>query len=142
MNRAIYLSEGFQRVGFMYRQLGGKKKHNTYVEWNDNFFPEGKMGVYIMCDGEEVMKIGETQNLRHRFQCYESHSGPTNSMVRESMEETKVYTILFIECPSFEVGFAGVKVPSGINYRILEKKLLEQYVAETQVLPKWNKGIQ
>jgi len=80
--------------------------------------------------------------MRDRFSCYESHTGQTNVMVRESMEWENVYPILFLECPSFEVTFGGVKVPTGINYRILEKKLIEQYVGSTGSLPKWNKGIQ
>lgn len=137
-----YLLNGFTLVGTIVKYLGGKKKHNTYVDWVEGFIAEGKMGVYILSDGNQILKIGETQNLRHRFQCYESHTGPTNVMVRESMEMDRNYKILFIECPSFEVGFAGVKVPNGINYRILEKKLLEQYRDAAGLLPIWNKGVQ
>ena len=55
---------------------------------------------------------------------------------------TDMVSVLFLECPSSEVGFGGVKVPSGINYRILEKQLLKQYQSKMEALPKWNKGIQ
>ena len=63
-------------------------------------------------------------------------------MIRENIEMNDIVTVLFLECPSYEVGFGGVKVPSGINYRILEKKLLKQYQSKMQALPIWNKGIQ
>jgi len=53
-----------------------------------------------------------------------------------------MYPLLFLECPSYMVGFGGVEVPSGINYRILEKNLIKQYIAENEELPIWNKGIQ
>jgi len=142
MHSKHYLDNGFEVVGSMTKYEGGKKKHDTYVTWNDDFDAEGKMGVYIITHSIQILKIGETQNLRHRFSCYESHTGPTNKMVRENMEYSKTYNILFIECPSFEVGFAGVKVPSGINYRFLEKKLIEQYRDSVGSLPIWNKGVQ
>ena|SRR6056300_794611 len=137
-----YIENGFKLVGKIVKTDSSKKKHKTDVEWLEGFNADGKMGVYIMTSDENIMKIGESQNLRHRFQCYESHTGPTNKMVRENMEYQKEYGILFLECPSFEVGFGGVKVPSGINYRFLEKKLIEQYRDNVGSLPVWNKGVQ
>ena len=113
------------------------------MKYRETFNPENKMGVYILADDKNnILKIGETQNMRHRFSCYESHSGPTNKMIRENIEINDIVTVLFLECPSYEVGFGGVNVPSGINYRILEKKLLKQYQSNMQALPRWNKGIQ
>lgn len=143
MTKQHYLDNGFEVVGRMIKDsTNDKKKYGVYVSWNDEFEPLKKMGVYIIADENEICKIGETQNAKDRFQCYESHSGPTNAMVRESMTKDVTYDILFIECPSYNVGFAGVRVPSGINYRFLEKALLKQYVKEVGNLPKWNKGIQ
>lgn len=143
MTKEHYLQNGFEVVGKMVKDSSNsKKKYGVYVTWNEDFEPLKKMGVYIITNGCEIMKIGETQNAKDRFQCYESHSGPTNAMVRESMLGDITYDILFIECPSYNVGFAGVRVPSGINYRFLEKALLKQYVDKHQALPKWNKGIQ
>ena len=137
-----YIENGFKYVGLLSKSSTSSKKHKTDIKWTDDFHPEGRMGVYIIAVDDEVLKIGETQNMRDRFSCYESHTGQTNVMVRESMEWENVYPILFLECPSLEVTFGGVKVPTGINYRILEKKLIEQYVGSTGSLPKWNKGIQ
>lgn len=137
-----YIANGFKYVGLLTKSETSSKKHKTDIKWTEDFYPEKKMGVYIIALDNEVLKIGETQNMRDRFSCYESHNGPTNTMVRESMEWEEVYKVLFLECPSFEVTFGGVKVPAGINYRILEKKLIEQYVGQTGSLPKLNKGIQ
>lgn len=143
MNKPHYLSNGFKVVGTLSKDsTNTKKKNSVYVDWVEGFDPTDKMGVYILFENETILKIGESQNLKHRFQCYESHSGPTNQMVRESMNDNQSYGIMFIECPSYEVGFAGVKVPSGINYRFLEKALLSQYVEKESQLPKLNKGIQ
>lgn len=143
MNRKHYLDNGFEIVGSITRDSSlGKKKYDVYVQWLPEFEAEGKMGVYIIFRDNVIYKIGETQNLKHRFQCYESHSGPTNVMVRENIDDVASYGIMFIECPSYNVGFAGVRVPSGINYRFLEKALLKQYVENLGELPKWNKGIQ
>ena len=139
-----YLDNGFIFAGFIVKNESIKKKHKTKMFWEEGFDTKGKMGVYILANGplthKNILKIGESQNLFHRFQCYESHTGPTNTFVRDSMEFDKPIKVLFLECPSFEVGFGGVKVPSGINYRILEKKLIEQYELQNQSLPIWNKG--
>jgi hypothetical protein len=140
LNYQHYLNVGFQFVGFLTKSEMVKKKYKVEMRWMETFNPENKMGVYILAKEDQILKIGESQNLRHRFSCYESHSGPTNVMIRENIKEDDLISILFLECPSYEVGFGGVKVPSGINYRILEKNLLKQYEFETQTLPKWNKG--
>ena len=143
MNIDHYKLNGFKLVGQMTKNLSvGKKKHNVYVTYKDNFEPKGKKGVYIISYGDDVMKIGESENLHNRFQCYESHTGPTNVFVRESMTEHKFYDIYFIECPHYKVGFAGVTVDSGINYKTVEKELLTQYKNERGFVPSWNKGIQ
>jgi len=142
MDKNHYLNVGFKFVGYMYKSETVKKKHKVAVEWLETFDPTEKMGVYIICSDDKVLKIGESQNLRHRFSCYESHSGQTNKMVRENMEKNHMYPLLFLECPSYIVGFGGVEFPSGINYRILEKNLIKQYIAENEELPIWNKGIQ
>lgn len=143
MNIDHYKSNGFKLVGQMTKNLSvGKKKHNVYVTYKDDFEPKGKKGVYIISYGDDVMKIGESENLHNRFQCYESHTGPTNVFVRESMTEHKFYDIYFIECPHYKVGFAGVTVDSGINYKTVEKELLTQYKNERGFVPAWNKGIQ
>lgn len=145
MNISHYESEGFTKVGLLTKDSGYnfKRKYGVQTTWLGDFDPLKKMGVYILAteDGE-VLKIGESQNLDHRFRCYESHTGITNVRVREHMEELVDYEIYFIECPSYEVGFAGVKVPSGISYKFLEKKLLEQYRDKTGEIPAWNRGIQ
>lgn len=143
MNIDHYKLNGFKLVGQMTKNLSvGKKKHNVYVTYKDDFEPKGKKGVYIISYGDDVMKIGESENLHNRFQCYESHTGPTNVFVRESMTEHKFYDIYFIECPHYKVGFAGVTVDSGINYKTVEKELLTQYKNERGFVPAWNKGIQ
>ena len=138
-----YIKVGFKLTGFLIKSDSVKKKYKVEMRWKETFDPNNKMGVYILADNKNnILKIGETQNMAHRFSCYESHSGPTNKMIRENMEMNDAITILFLECPSYNVGFGGVEVPSGINYRILEKNLLKQYQSRMQVLPKWNKGIQ
>ena len=138
-----YISNGFEFVGQMSKDSSiGKKKHNVYVTYNEDFDPKGKKGVYIISDGYTVLKIGESENLHNRFQCYESHTGPTNQFVRESMDEKEYYDIYFIECPSYVVGFAGVQVDTGISYKALEKQLLRQYRENVGNVPVWNKGIQ
>ena len=143
MNVEHYLSVGFQYSGFLYKAESVNKKYKVEMKYRETFIPDNKMGVYILADDKNnILKIGETQNLRHRFSCYESHSGPTNKMIRENIKMNDIVTVLFLECPSYEVGFGGVKVPSGINYRILEKNLLKQYQSRMQALPRWNKGIQ
>ena len=143
MNIDHFKLNGFKLVGQMTKNLSvGKKKHNVYVTYKDDFEPKGKKGVYIISYGDDVMKIGESENLHNRFQCYESHTGPTNVFVRESMTEHKFYDIYFIECPHYKVGFAGVTVDSGINYKTVEKELLTQYKNERGFVPAWNKGIQ
>jgi len=143
MNIDHYKSNGFELVGQITKNLSiGKKKHNVYVTYKEGFEPKGKKGVYIISYGDDVMKIGESENLHNRFQCYESHTGPTNVFIRESMTEHKFYDIYFIECPHYKVGFAGVTVDSGINYKTVEKELLTQYKNERGFVPSWNKGIQ
>lgn len=138
-----YIDNGFELVGNMTKNYEvGKKKHSVYVTYKDNFEPKGKKGVYIISYGDTVLKIGESENLKHRFQCYESHIGSTNVFVRENMQEHKFYNIYFIECPHYKVGFAGVTVDSGINYKTVEKQLLRQFVSNTGNKPIWNKGIQ
>ena len=143
MNIDHYKSNGFELVGQITKNLSiGKKKHNVYVTYKEGFEPKRKKGVYIISYGDDVMKIGESENLHNRFQCYESHTGPTNVFIRESMTEHKFYDIYFIECPHYKVGFAGVTVDSGINYKTVEKELLTQYKNERGFVPSWNKGIQ
>jgi len=143
MNIIHYKSVGFELVGKMVKDPAqGKKKHNVYVSYVDDFDPKKKKGVYIIANSLQVLKIGESENLHHRFQCYESHSGPTNMFIRESMENLKEYGIYFIECPSIKVGYGGVIVDSGIQYKDLEKKLLLQYKESVGKVPMWNKGIQ
>jgi hypothetical protein len=139
-----YILNGFKLVGKMTKDYKiGKKKHNVYVTYNDvNFDPLKKKGVYIIAEKDQVLKIGESENLKHRFQCYESHTGNTNIFVRESMREHVKYDVYFIECPSYVVGFAGVQVDTGISYKALEKQLLRQYKKATGSVPIWNKGIQ
>jgi len=142
MNLDHYRQVGFKQVAFMTKDVTiGKKKHNVYVNYMD-YEPKGKKGVYMITKGDDVLKIGETENLQNRFQCYESHTGPTNVYIRESMEEILNYSIYFIECPSYVVGFAGVEVDTGISYRALEKQLLRQYKEINGNVPIWNKGIQ
>ena len=58
------------------------------------------------------------------------------------MREHIKYGVYFIECPYYEVGFAGVVVDSGINYKTVEKQLLRQYREVKGNVPIWNKGIQ
>ena len=143
MNIVHYKSVGFELVGKMVIDpVQGKKKHNVYVSYVDDFDPKKKKVVYIIANSLQVLKIGESENLHHRFQCYESHSGPTNMFIRESMENLKEYGIYFIECPSIKVGYGGVIVDSGIQYKDLEKKLLLQYKEREGKVPMWNKGIQ
>jgi len=143
MNIDYYKENGFELVGQMTKNTSlGKKKHNVYVTYKPNFDPKRKKGVYIISYGDDVMKIGESENLHNRFQCYESHSGPTNAFIRENMTEHKFYNIYFIECPHYKVGFAGVIVDSGINYKTVEKELLKQFVDKKGKVPAWNKGIQ
>lgn len=140
-----YESEGFKKVGLLTKDplFNQNRKYGVQTTWLGEFEPKNKMGVYILASATgEILKIGESQNLDHRFRCYESHTGVTNVRVREHMEEMTDYSIYFIECPSYEVGFAGVKVPSGISYKFLEKKLLEQYRDITGEIPPWNRGIQ
>ena len=142
MNLDHYRQVGFKQVAFMTKDVTiGKKKHNVYVNYMD-YEPKGKKGVYMITKGDNILKIGETENLQNRFQCYESHTGPTNVYIRESMEEILNYSIYFIECPSYVVGFAGVEVDTGISYRALEKQLLRQYKEINGNVPIWNKGIQ
>ena len=142
MNLDHYREVGFKQVAFMTKDVTiGKKKHNVYVNYMD-YEPKGKKGVYMITKGDDILKIGETENLQNRFQCYESHTGPTNVYIRESMEEILNYSIYFIECPSYVVGFAGVEVDTGISYRALEKQLLRQYKEINGNVPIWNKGIQ
>tara|TARA_B100001559_G_scaffold259670_1_gene224336 strand:- start:200 stop:628 length:429 start_codon:yes stop_codon:yes gene_type:complete len=142
MNLDHYRQVGFKQVAFMTKDVTiGKKKHNVYVNYMD-YEPKGKKGVYMITKGDDILKIGETENLQNRFQCYESHTGPTNVYIRESMEEILNYSIYFIECPSYVVGFAGVEVDTGISYRALEKQLLRQYKEINGNVPIWNKGIQ
>ena len=142
MNLDHYRQVGFKQVAFMTKDVTiGKKKHNVYVNYMD-YEPKGKKGVYMITKGDDILKIGETENLQNRFQCYESHTGPTNIYIRESMEEILNYSIYFIECPSYVVGFAGVEVDTGISYRALEKQLLRQYKEINGNVPIWNKGIQ
>ena len=142
MNLDHYRQVGFKQVAFMTKDVTiGKKKHNVYVNYMD-YEPKGKKGVYMITKGDDILKIGETENLQNRFQCYESHTGPTNIYIRESMEEVLNYSIYFIECPSYVVGFAGVEVDTGISYRALEKQLLRQYKEINGNVPIWNKGIQ
>lgn len=137
-----YKEVGFEKVAFMTKDLTiGKKKHNVYVNYID-YEPKGKKGVYMITKGDDVLKIGETENLQDRFQCYESHTGSTNTRIREAMDEVVNHTIYFIECPSFKVGFAGVIVDNGVSYRDLEKQLLRQYKEINGNIPIWNKGIQ
>jgi len=140
MDYNYYLSVGFVPVGQLLKSNTITKKHKVQMQWQEGYSPEAKMGVYLICKGDGILKIGETQNLRHRFTCYESHNGPTNTMVRENMGDEQTYPILFLECPSYIVEFGGVKVPNGINYRILEKNLLTQFESKTGALPIWNKG--
>jgi hypothetical protein len=138
-----YTNNGFELVGEMTKDFKvGKKKHNVYVSYKEGFDPTKRKGVYIISYGDDVLKIGESENLKHRFQCYESHSGPTNAFIRESMREHIKYGVYFIECPYYEVGFAGVVVDSGINYKTVEKQLLRQYREVKGNVPIWNKGIQ
>lgn len=137
-----YKNNGFVKVGsIMKNPKDETKKYRVYVKWNDDFSPKKKSGVYIMAYGDVVMKIGESEDIHNRFQCYESHSGPTNTSIRESMVDHKYYEVYFLECPSFEVGFAGVKVQQGISYKSVEKQLLMQYLDENGKLPAWNKGL-
>ena len=87
MNYQHYLDVGFQFVGFLTKSESVKKKYKVEMRYKKTFIPENRMGVYILADDKgNVLKIGETQNLRHRFSCYESHSGPTNKMIRENIE--------------------------------------------------------
>lgn len=142
MNLEHYIKVGFKHIGFITKDFSlGKKKHNVYVNYI-GYEPKGKKGVYIIAKGDDVLKIGESENLQNRFQCYESHTGPTNVYIRESMEELLNYSIYFIECPSYVVGFAGVEVDTGISYKALEKQLLRQYRQKAGNVPEWNKGIQ
>ena len=142
MNLDHYKKVGFKQVAYMTKDLTiGKKKHNVYVNYID-YEPKGKKGVYMITKGDDILKIGETENLYDRFQCYESHNGSTNTRIREAMDEVVNHIIYFIECPSYRVGFAGVEVDTGISYRALEKQLLRQYKETNGNVPIWNKGIQ
>ena len=142
MNLDHYKNVGFQKVAHLTKDVTlGNKKYNVYVNYID-YDPKGKKGVYMMTKGNDILRIGETENLHSRFQRYESHSGSTNAFVRENMDEVTNYVIYFIECPHYTVGFAGVFVDSGISYKKLEKQLLLQFREKTGALPIWNKGIQ
>jgi|TARA_R100000734_G_C3219172_1_gene31362 predicted GIY-YIG superfamily endonuclease len=143
MNLEHYREVGFEQVAYMTKDSSlGKKKHNVYVNYLFDYDPRGKKGVYIIAKADDVLKIGETEDLKDRFSCYESHSGATNVRIREAMEEILNYSIYFIECPSYKVGFAGVQVDQGIRYKDLEKQLLRQYKETNGNVPIWNKGIQ
>lgn len=142
MNINHYIEKGFSKVGIMYKNYQGKKKYNTYVDWGEGFSPDSASGVYLITRNTEVMKIGETEDLGHRFGCYESHSGPTNVRVRGEMEDGVDYGIFFLATPGEMVEYGGVEVPRGINYRALEKALIRQYREEMGRLPEWNRGVQ
>ena len=145
MTRTVdsYIEVGFSKVATMKKDtVASKKKHNVDVVYKEGFDPKGKIGVYIIAKDNQPLKIGESENLYNRFQCYESHTGRTNSSIRFNMVDNDTYDIWFIECPHYTVGFAGVFVNSGISYKQLEKQLLRQYKETNGNVPVWNKGIQ
>ena len=143
MDTLHYVKVGFKHVAVLLKNTlkeNKRKKYNTYVIPN-TVFDSKRKGVYLITQGEEVLKIGETENLEHRLSCYESHSGPTNKRLREYLTDQEEYHIYFLDTPSYEVGFGGVKVDAGISYKNLEKKLLIQYKDFMGRLPKLNRGL-
>jgi len=68
MNIIHYKSVGFELVGKMVKDPAqGKKKHNVYVRYVDDFDPKKKKGVYIIANSLQVLKIGESENLTIDF---------------------------------------------------------------------------
>ena len=145
LTKSHYIKEGFKSVGNIFRDSKiDVKKYHTHVTWNYGFDPKNKIGVYIIYDGDSIRKIGQSKDLKYRFQCYVSHIGPTNVKVRKELKENVIYDILFIECiVENEVFFGGVKVPSGVYYQILEKNLLIQFKENNLDLfnKLWNEGL-
>ena len=137
-----YIDKGFKLVGFMFKPTHPTNKHGVNVRFVDEASMIGKKGVYILASEDKVMKIGETEQMYTRMKLYENHTGVTNTFVRDSIEIGDELSIYFIECPSFEVEFAGVKVETGVSYKVLEKRLLDQYKQAVGNYPPLNKGRQ
>jgi len=143
MTTLHYVTVGFKHVAVLLKNTlkeHKRKKYDTYVI-PDTVFESKRKGVYLITLGDEVLKIGETENLQHRLSCYESHTGPTNVRLREHLVDQKEYHIYFLDTPSYECGFGGVQVQAGISYKDLEKKLLIQYRENMNRLPVLNKGL-
>lgn len=97
-------------------------------------------GVYLLVKGKTILKIGECVNLVNRMRNYCNHAGPTNTFVREGFELGETYDVFYLDCPQIMVTYGGVETSVGVNYKDLEKKILDFYSDNNKSLPKLNKG--
>lgn len=140
MNVNDYLNKGFKLVGKMSDIRPEGRLELQYGFYFEAFVDlEGKQGVYILSKDLEVLKIGETQDMKSRMGNYQSGAQETNSCIREQMEAGSYYQIYFLEVPMEEIEFAGVKAQRIINYKHLEGALLDEYIEVNGQLPRWNK---
>ena len=139
MTKQEYLDKGFELVLKFYKDKSiGKRKNNCYTSFYKDV--AGKSGVYAICFGNEIVKIGETVNVERRFkQLYAFNPELTHAHIRNHLSDGEHYEVLFYETVPEIVEAAGVKTKRGISYRDLEKALIEEYVSVVGRLPKLNR---
>ena len=138
MNLQNYLEKGFKSVGNIVKDPTRFRRNGDVridITWNTGFNPVKKRGVYVIVDGYEVIRIGETLDMDDRFECYTgTHTGPSNVSLRQSLEGYKSYGVYFFELPV-------INLTEDTTKGCFTKGLLTEYKNVTGKLPKLNKVI-
>lgn len=132
------LDNYFVNVGKFTKDLG-----STYAQKTTHIctIPHIAPGVYALVDdNDEIVKFGETQDIKSRIQYYAQGGQETNIYLREQLEDGESFRVFFYEAKTMENSFAGVRSRIVEDYKDAEGKLLDLFFELNDKLPKFNKA--
>ena len=117
----IYASNEYKR-GVDIEYVHGRKERRTH-------------GIYILRDGNDIVKIGNTRCLDNRFHIQYRHvRNTTNDRIREYVKDGNNLAIYIYEVPTYEEEVLDISVRySPVDD--LERKILTEYKDRYDTLP-------
>ena len=96
---------------------------------------KGHHGVYYMADNGNVVKIGNTQCLRNRFQTMYKHvRNTTNDRIRDYVKSVNNLRVYVYDVPTYDEDILGHTVKF-TPIHSLERQILQAYKDENGTLP-------
>ena len=129
-----YTSAGFKHYGTM-TTCNDLARGVRVTQFDKAEYP----AVYIITDAKtnEVLKIGETQDISKRCRAYQSILNATNNRIREYVHHEGDVNIYALELMVIRMDVLGFECSANVG-KSLESHLLFEWMDKCQTLPKLN----